>query len=129
MSNVNVSLKVSKASYQSKIEQLNGLLSEVDAKIQRFETLKMNTSKFIDESDSNYDNLIRNIEENIKACRSAREATLASIKMMQDTLSDMDEFVQKSGQVLEDGVEEAKAGFKVAVEGLKAAATVAEFVK
>ena len=49
--------------------------------------------------------------------------------MMQDTLSDMDEFVQKSGQVLEDGVEEAKAGFKVAVEGLKAAATVAEFVK
>ena len=129
MSNVNVSLKVSKASYQSKIEQLNGLLSEVDAKIQRFETLKMNTSKFIDESDSNYDNLIRNIEENIKACRSEREATLASIKMMQDTLSDMDEFVQKSGQVLEDGVEEAKAGFKVAVEGLKAAATVAEFVK
>lgn len=45
------------------------------------------------------------------------------------TLSDMDEFVQKSGQVLEDGVEEAKAGFKVAVEGLKAAAAVAEFVK
>ena len=34
------------------------------------------------------------------------------------TLSDMDEFVQKSGQV-----------FKVAVEGLKAAAAVAEFVK
>lgn len=27
------------------------------------------------------------------------------------------------------GVEEAKAGFKVAVEGLKAAAAVAEFVK
>lgn len=76
-------------------------------------------AKFIDGSDDNYESLRTNVENNIKMVRKAREMTDASIKMLQDTLRDMEEFGNQMGKTITETGELAMNTLKGAVEAMK----------
>lgn len=105
---INLKLKVSKSSYEEKLNKLKDLANRLDQKINVFEQYKNNTSKFIEESDDEYDALIDNANENIAACRKAREKVEESIKMVANTLNDMEEFGKYAGETLRNASEVAK---------------------
>lgn len=111
-------LKISKGAYEAKILKLQNCLNQLDTKINQYETLRNNMTKFIDGSDDNYENLRNNVETNIKMVRKARQMTDASIKMLQDTLRDMEEFGNQMGKTLNETGELAKNTLKGAIEAM-----------
>lgn len=115
----NATLKISKGAYEAKILRLQSCLNQLDTKINQYESLRNNMTKFIDGSDDNYENLRANVENNIKMVRKAREMTDASIKMLQDTLRDMEEFGNQMGKTITETGELAMNTLKGAVEAMK----------
>ncbi len=111
--------KISKAQYEAKIIALQGYLGELDSKITQYETLKANMTKFIDGTDDNYESLRTNVETNIKTVRKAREMTDASIKMLQETLQQADEFGEQFKTAITESGELAMNTLKGAVEAMK----------
>lgn len=115
----NATLKISKGAYEAKILRLQSCLNQLDTKINQYESLRNNMAKFIDGSDDNYESLRANVENNIKMVRKAREMTDASIKMLQDTLRDMEEFGNQMGKTITETGELAMNTLKGAVEAMK----------
>lgn len=115
----NATLKISKGAYEAKILRLQSCLNQLDTKINQYESLRNNMAKFIDGSDDNYESLRTNVENNIKMVRKAREMTDASIKMLQDTLRDMEEFGNQMGKTITETGELAMNTLKGAVEAMK----------
>ena len=109
-------LKISKGAYEAKILKLQGLLGGLDTKITQYETLRNNMDKFMDGSDDNYESLRQNVEQNIKMVRKAREMTEASIKMLQDTLKEMETFGEEAKKTITEAGEMAGNTLKTAVE-------------
>lgn len=115
----NVTLKISKAAYEAKILSLQNYLNQLDTKIAQYETLKNNMDKFIDGSDDNYEAIRNNVETNINAVRKAHEMTEASIKMLQETLKNQEEFNEQLGRTVDEGSEFAKNTISTAVKVMK----------
>lgn len=112
-------LKISKELYDAKILKLQGYLGQLDTKITQYETAKSNMTKFIDGTDDNYENLRNSVETNIQMVRKAREMTEASIKMLQDTLKDMENFGEQASKAITETGDLAKNTLKGAVQAMK----------
>lgn len=115
---VNLKLKVSKASYEEKLNKLKDLANRLDNKITVFQKYKTDTAKFIEETDDNYGEVINNIDANIEACRKAHERVEDSIKFVQDTLTDMEDVSVYGGKILGDAVDIAKDSLANAVDAV-----------
>lgn len=114
-----VTLKISKGAYEAKILKLQNFLGRLDSTLTNYETLKNNMDKFIDGSDDNYESIRENVESNIKMVRKAKEMTEASIKMLQETLQDQENFTIEAKKAIDESIEIAKNTFKAAVEVAK----------
>lgn len=112
----NLKLKVSKASYEEKLNKLKELANKIDHKISVFEQYKRQTSKFIDENDDNYENVMNNIDTNIASCRKSHERIEETIKFVQATLNDMMDVVNYGKQILVDNGSIAKDAVATAVD-------------
>lgn len=112
----NLKLKVSKASYEEKLNKLKELANKIDHKISVFEQYKRQTSKFIDENDDNYENVMNNIDTNIASCRKSHERIEETIKFVQATLNDMMDVVNYGKQILVDNESIAKDAVATAVD-------------
>ena len=112
----NVTLKVSVSAYQDKINKLEGYLNRLDSTITDYETAEKSMDKFIGEGDDNYEALRQNIEQNIATCRKAREMCDASIKALNETLSQMTDAGQNIGNLLSEAGGLAKSTISAAIE-------------
>lgn len=118
MANVEVRLKVSKSAYEEKINRLNNYLNRLDATITSYEKAKNDLDSFMDGSDDNYNKMRESVETNIKTVRKAREMTVASIDMLKQTLSQMEDFGSNLGNMITSGTEAAVSGIQAAVEAM-----------
>ncbi len=110
--------KISQQEYYNQIVTLQKYLAQLDMKITQYESLRNNMSKFIDGRDDNYEKLRESVETNIKMVRKAREMTDASIKMLQETLQQAEDFGGEMGQVISTAADLAKTTFRGAVEAI-----------
>ena len=111
-------LKISKAQYEAKILALQGYLGGLDTKITQYESLKNNMDKFMDGSDDNYEGIRNNIDQNIAMVRKAREMTDGSIRMLQETLREMEEFGEAAKTTISEAGDLAGNILKGAVEAM-----------
>ena len=111
-------LKISKGAYEAKILKLQNLLNSLDTKISQYETLRNNMEKFMDGTDDNYESLRQNVEQNVTMVKKAREMTDASIKMLQDTLKEMEVFGEETKKAITETGELAGNVLKGAVEAM-----------
>lgn len=119
MANAEVRLKVSKSSYEAKISKLQSLIQRLDSTMTDYQTRKTELDKFMDGSDDNYEKIKAQIDENIKSVRVAKNNAEASMKMLQETLKQMDEFGGKVGNLVQTATETAINGTKTAFDTMK----------
>ena len=114
----NVTLKVSKSSYEGKIALLEGYLNRLDSTLTDYQTAERELDSFMDGSDDNYEKMRENIRANIASVKKAREMCEASIKMLKDTLKDMEDFGTNLGKVVTESIDLTKNKIKVAVDAM-----------
>ena len=114
-----VMLKISKPQYEAKIFTLQNYLGRIDSTLTQYERLQTNMDSFIEGQDDNYANLRANVENNITMVRKAKEMTEASIRMLQDTLRDIESFSEEVERTIVDSGNLAKSTFKTSVEVIK----------
>lgn len=94
---------------QGQIEVLNGILAE-------YQSLKNNVRDFVEDADSNFDNMQANVEENIKAVK-GELAQVQSIKdQIQNTVDSMTEMNTNTQTILTQGVESASGAVRAAIK-------------
>ncbi len=96
-------LKVSKEAYLQQIETLSGLLAQLDSKATEYQTAKSNLTSFVEAGDSQYDNLCKNIDSNIKAVRKGYDMCQGAIDMLKGTLAEFDQLNKNMGEMLDQG--------------------------
>ncbi len=115
----NVTLKINKQAYEAKITMLQGYLNKLDSTITQYETLERNMDRFVDGKDDSYDSIKKQVQTNINTVRKAREMTDASIKMLQETLQNVDDMAENVKGIVTEGADLAKNTIKTAVEAMK----------
>ena len=118
MANVELRLKVSKSAYEDKITKLDNYLGRLDTAMQTYERKKIELDQFMDGSDDNYETVKANIDANIATVKKAKEMTEASMKMLRDTLKEMEDFGTNIGKLATDALDTAKTTIKGAVEAM-----------
>ena len=98
---------------EQKFDKLAGLLGE-------YQTLRTNVASFVQEGDSNYNNMLANVDANIDAVKRAMAITLKSQENLQKTVDQMDEMSGNVGRLMTETAEAAVNTIKTAIrlEGL-----------
>lgn len=100
-------LHVNKEDYLNKIGELEALLNRLRDLLSRYQTLKNNVTKFVQDGDSNFTNMQNNVQANIEAVQRAIGITQDSKDTLQKTVDQMDEMSSKTATMLQEGAEAA----------------------
>ena len=93
----------------TKFDTLSGLLGE-------YQNLRTNVTSFIQDGDTNYQNMLDNVDANIDAVKRAMAITLKSKENLQKTVDQMDDM---SGNVSKLMTESAEAAKNVIVNAIR----------
>ncbi len=116
MATAELSLKISKSSYQDRITILEAKLAALNDVLQEYRDLNNNVNSFMGEVDDNFVAMQGNVRENIAAVKKAIAATEQSRDMLQKTLDAMDETGRQIGTIMQEGVELAKNTIETAIK-------------
>ncbi len=113
-------LHVNKEDYLQKISELDSKLSALRDLLSRYQNLKSNVTQFVQDSDSNFQQMQQNVEANVEAVRRAIAITEKSKATLQDTVDKMDNMSSKAATMLNEAAGTAVNAVKTAirVEGL-----------
>ena len=113
-------LHVNKSDYESLIQQLDGKLNEMFSLLSDYKTLKNDVNSFIEDSDSNFQNMQATVDANIDAVRRAIGITQSSKDSLQKTVDQMDDFSSNVANMMQNTAEAMTNGIKTAIriEGL-----------
>lgn len=108
-------LHVNKEDYLTKISQLDALLNKLRDLLSRYQALKNNVTKFVQDGDSNFEKMRDNVQANIEAVQRAIGITQQSKDTLQKTVDQMDEMGSKVGTLLQEGAETARNVISTAI--------------
>lgn len=113
-------LHVNKEDYLRKINELDGKLNQLRDLLSRYNTLKSNVNRFVQDRDSNFEQMQANVEANVDAVRRAIAITQKSRESLQKTVDQMEDMGSKTSAMLSEAANAAVNGVKTAIriEGL-----------
>lgn len=94
---------------QGQIDALGGILGE-------YQTLKSNVENFIEGSDSNFNKMQENVEENIKAVRAELAEVQQTKAQIQHTITSMEEMGTNTQTILDEGTQAAGQAVRAAIK-------------
>lgn len=110
-------LFVSKEDFLSRIDELESKMQALYDVVQRYENAKKNLDQFIVDGDTNYNNMIENINEHINAAKKSYSALNEMKENLKKTVDQMDSMSGKVAETITSATEAAKstieAAFKV----------------
>ena len=116
MANAKLSLKVAKKDFEHCITQLDIKMSMLDSVIDRYNNAKKSLENFIDSTDSNYENMLRQIEEYVKNAKRAYTALKETKAELQSTVDKMENIGVEIKQTIDDATEAAKSALEAAIK-------------
>ncbi|MCC8072615.1 MAG: hypothetical protein LIO62_00600 [Clostridiales bacterium] len=112
----NLAMHVDSDTFINANEQLQGQIEALNGILEEYQNLKTNVRDFVEDADSNFDNMQANVEENIKAVK-GELAQVQSIKdQIQNTVDSMTEMNTNAQTILTQGVEAASGAVKAAIK-------------
>ena len=112
---IDLLLHANKSDYLNLIGQLDGKLNELTALLGDYQLLKNNVDSFIQDGDSNYENMKANVEANIDAVRRAIATTQNNRDNLQKTVDQMDEMGGNVTRLIQESTEAAANTIKTAI--------------
>ena len=109
-------LNVSQQTFQERIDKCAEEMGHLQDVIQRYENAKKNLSQFIAEGDSNYDNMVARIEENVKAAKKAYNALNETKVELEKEAQNLSDTTDKIGNLLDTAKEAAKSVIDAALK-------------
>lgn len=113
-------LHASKEDYLTLIGQLDGKLNDLGNLLTEYHNLKGRVDTFVKDGDSNYQNMLENVENNVDAVRRAIGITQKSRDHLQKTVDQMEDMSTNVSNMMSQTAEAAANTIKTAirVEGL-----------
>lgn len=113
-------LHANKSDYEALIGQLDGKLNELRSVLSEYQTLKNDVEMFIQDGDSNFENMRANVQANIDAVQRAIGVTQSAKDGLQKTVDQMDEASANISNLMTEAAEFAGNTIKTAIriEGL-----------
>lgn len=113
-------LHASKEDYLTLIGQMDGKLTELGTLLTEYQNLKNRVNNFVKDGDSNYQNMLENVENNVQAVRRAIGITQKSRDNLQKTVDQMEETSANVSKLMSETAEAAANTIKTAIriEGL-----------
>lgn len=111
-----VRLKVSRASYEAKINDLKGLITQLDAAITSYGNAETRLDSFMSSSDDSYEKTREAIRTNVNTVKQAKAQCEAAIQSLEKTLNEMESFGENVANMIGAGAEAAKSGVKTAFD-------------
>lgn len=109
MAKGSLNIKVNKQDFANRINELDIRIAALMDVIGRYENAKKNMSQFIGDTDSNYADVLAQIEYNIKTARAAHEHLKEARAELQTTVDKMENMGKEVGQTIKDAFEAAKS--------------------
>lgn len=85
-----LNLKVSKSDFEQRITIVEGRMAQLMDVIERYGRAKANADQVIESGDSNYEDMLKLIDENIKAARKAYASLVETKATLQETVNLME---------------------------------------
>lgn len=113
-------LHADKNDYLNLIGQLDGKLNELGTLLTEYQNLKTRVNTFVKDGDSNYQNMLDNVENNVQAVRRAIGITQKSRDNLQKTVDQMEDMSTNVSNLMSETAEAAANTIKTAIriEGL-----------
>lgn len=112
---IELALHVNKSDYENLIGQLDGKLNEMTTLLSDYQGLKSRVDTFIQERDSNFQNMQANVDNNIDAVRRAMGFTMTAKDNLQKTVDQMDDMASNVGNLMKTAAETATNAIKTAI--------------
>ena len=109
-------LHVSQADYEALISELDGHLGELRDVLTEYNNLNNDVVSFVNEGDSNFEDLRANIAANIDAVQRAIGFTQESKDHLKNTLTQMENMSANVGTMMTTAAETAKNAIKTAIK-------------
>ena len=113
-------LHASREDYMTLIGQLDGKLEDLGNLLTDYQDLKNRVNSFVRDGDSNYQNMLDNVENNVQAVRRAIGITQKSRQSLQNTVDQMDDMSTNASKMMSETAQAAANTIKTAIriEGL-----------
>ena len=111
-----LNLKVSKQDFQERINIVEIRIAALVDVIDRYNNAKANLDQFIEEGDSNYQDMVVRIDENIKAAKKAHAALTETKNELQATVDKMENMGNEIGETIKTAAEAAKSTVEAAIK-------------
>lgn len=111
-----LNLKVSKRDFEERINIVDIRISALLDVIDRYNNAKSNLDQFIENGDSNYEDMVARIDENIKAAKKAHAALTETKNELQATVDKMENMGAEIGETIKDAAEAAKSTIEAAIK-------------
>lgn len=112
---VDLLLKVNKEDYLAKISELDQKLASLRDLLGRYQQLKKDVDMFVEDGDSNYQNMQANVDANIDAVQRAIGITQKSKDTLQKTVDQMDSMSSKTATMMSEAAQTAKSAIQTAI--------------
>jgi methyl-accepting chemotaxis protein len=109
-------LHAKKADFVNLIDQLGSKFDILSGLLGEYQTLRSNVTAFIQDSDSNFQNMLNNVDVNIDAVKRAMAITMKSKTNLQKTVDQMDDMSGKVSTMMSETAEAAKNVITTAIK-------------
>ena len=108
-------LHAKKEDFTNLITKLDGKMSELKGTLSSYKSLKNRVSVFMDGSDSNFEKMQENVEQNIIAVKKAIALVQKAKDNLQKTVDQMDEMETKAGNMFDETATAIKGVINTAI--------------
>lgn len=109
MAKGSLNLRVSKSDFEQRVGIIEAKMSALMDVIDRYNNAKGNLDQFIESSDSNYEAIVEEIDENIRAAKKAHAALNETKLQLQETVDQMDNLGREIAETAKSAVEATKS--------------------
>lgn len=108
-------LHLNKEDYLAKIQELDDKLNQLRSLLADYQKLETDVTMFVQERDSNFENMRANVRANVDAVQRAIGITMKSKDTLQKTVDDMDVMSAQTSSMLSEAAEMAQNTIKTAI--------------
>lgn len=111
-----LNLKVSQSDFENRISIIEVKMQQLVDVINRYDSAKSNLDQFIESNDSNYQDMVERINENIRAAKKAHSALNATKLELQETVNKMANMGNEIKETLTSATDAAKSAVDAAIK-------------
>lgn len=116
MAKGSLNLKVSKSDFERRLSTIEVRMASLMDVINRYNTAKSNLDQFIENGDDNYQEMIKNIDQNVNAAKKAY-AALNELKLeINKTVTQLDEMSGRVKETITSATEATKSTVEAAIK-------------